>query len=62
MFQVMPEGTPASIMACLTDSALAPGFPVATIVTLVSPLQPSNALYSISVTLSGIVTFVRPLQ
>lgn len=39
MFQVMFEGTPAVIIIYLTDAALAPGFPVATIVTFVRPLQ-----------------------
>ena len=32
------------------------------IVTLVSPVQPQNALSPISVTLSGIVTLVSPVQ
>ena len=32
------------------------------IVTLVSPLQPANALPPMLVTLSGIVTLVSPLQ
>ena len=35
---------------------------IALIVTDVSPLHPENALLPIEVTLSGIVTVVRPLQ
>jgi hypothetical protein len=66
MFQVMLSEIDvpsiAVIIICLTFSAFAPGFPVATIVTLVIPLQLKNASQPMLVTLSGIVTLVRLVQ